>query len=52
MNKNITIPHTNNGLQFSSQPTISLSKSFQKDEIKNYASALAKKNVEKRIRGQ
>ena len=52
MNKNIKIPNTNNGLRFSSQSNISLSKSFQKDEIKNYASELAKKNVEKRIRGQ
>ena len=52
MNNNISIRNTNKGLQFSSQPNISLSKSFQKDEIKNYASALAKKNVEKRLKGQ
>ncbi|WP_180128944.1 MULTISPECIES: hypothetical protein [unclassified Acinetobacter] len=52
MNKNIAIPRTNNGLQFSNQSNLSLSKSFQKDEIKNYASALAKKNVERRVQGK
>jgi len=52
MKNNISIRNTNNGLQYSSQSNISLSKSFQKDEIKNYASALAKKNVEKRVKGQ
>lgn len=52
MNKNLSNKHTNSSLQLFSQPTISLDKFFQKDEIKNYASALAKRNIEKRVKGQ
>lgn len=49
MNKNINPHHTNNSLQFFCQPSISLEKLLLRDEIKSYASDLAKKNVINRI---
>ena len=52
MNKNISNQEPSSTLQHFCQPSISLNKAFQKDEIKNYASALAKKNVEKRIKSE
>ncbi|MFW1765882.1 hypothetical protein ACG9X2_10525 [Acinetobacter bereziniae] len=52
MNKRVSIQHNNISLQHFCQPTLSLSKSFQKDEMKKYASTLAKNNVEKRVQGK
>lgn len=49
MNKYINPNHVNSSLQFFCQPSVSLEKVLLRDEIKNYASELAKKNVIKRI---